>query len=557
MTMSVPYRLLSEGMPPPRSAGSFNFAADPRKARQWVAALPRANALATQQSLGNALDSLGSQRLDGATRLGVLEELRPAVGESIGLLKSEYASSPLPLDASRANAAYQVEWFHCAMAQSYRKAAVEICAPEGSIPMLRGGTVALALARSAWHFTQALAVAWRLYRAPADGVWQGLHRVHRFAVEQKLDTRQVADPLAGGSNELRVLYLRALLTAVTHPLAFSQAEQDLLWQVTSELATRSALLRMEPEGNAPPVPEDADRGPGSITLDEQPTRWLDISAFVAEVDAAISRQKDGFSSLMPARGNGVRVSVDMLLRLKRAFGLAAARTHARLPGGHVLRTVFGLSSLHFYLAGQRDFDAFLRQATQRTAQGRHEWAHTHTDASRVPIHEGRVLDQSLGGYRMAWAQANQIRARVGELVGLTLAEPEEMRPDWMLGVVRWLRYEDDGGLSAGVELVARRTGAIGLRVHGQDGFAREPVRAVEMESLVDEGEIHFLAPNSMDTGAARIEVVRDIAERGLVDAPQVEEILAGINLLVNAGDYALLRPLRVDQANPVPEQATT
>ena len=61
----------------------------------------------------------------------------------------------------------------------------------------------------------------------------------------------------------------------------------------------------------------------------------------------------------------------------------------------------------------------------------------------------------------------------------------------------------------------------------------------------------------MDTGAARIEVVRDIAERGLVDAPQVEEILAGINLLVNAGDYALLRPLRSDQATPQPEQATT
>jgi hypothetical protein len=556
--MSRPYRLLSDGMPPPRSAGSSSFAADPRKARQWVAALPRANAQATQQNLGQALDSLASHKLDGATRLGVLEELRPAIGESIAILKSEYWASPLPLDAARSNAAFQVESFHITLAQAYRKAAVEICAPEGNIPMLRGGTVALALARSAWHFTQALLVAWRLYRAPADGVWQGLHRVHRFAAEQKLDTRQVADPLAGGSSELRVIYLRALLVAVTHPLAFSQAEQDLLWQVTAELATRSSVVRMEPEGNAPPVPEDADKGPGSATLDEQATRWLDISAFVAEVDAAISRQKDGFSSLMPARGTGVRVSMDMLLRLKRAFGLAAARVHARLPGGHVLRTVFGLSSLHFYLAGQRDFDAFLKQATQRVSHPvRAEWAHTHTDASRVPVHEGRVLDQSLGGYRMAWAQANQVRARVGELVGLTLADSDELRPDWMLGVVRWLRYEDDGGLSAGIELVARRTGAIGLRVHGKDGFAREPVRAVEMESLTVEGEILYLAPNSMDTGAARIEVVRDIAERGLVEAPQVEEILAGINLLVNAGDYALLRPLRSDQATPQAEPATT
>jgi hypothetical protein len=556
--MSRSYRLLSEGMPPPRGVGTSSFSADPRKARQWVAALPRANALATQQSLGQALDSLASQRLDGAQRLGVLEELRPAIGESIGLLKADYSSSPLPLDAARSAAAQQVELFHCMLAQAYRKAAVEICAPEGSIPMLRGGTVALALARSAWHFSQALAVAWRVYRAPAEGVWQGLHRVHRFAQETKLDTRQVADPLDRGSTELRVLYLRALLMAVTHPLAFSQGEQDILWQITTDLAPRCSLLRMEPTGDAPAVPEDADRGPGSGTLDEQATRWLDIACFVAEVDSALSRQRDGFSNLVPARGIGVKVSVEMLLRLKRAFGLAAARAHARLPGGHVIRTVFGLSSLHFYLSGQRDFDAFMRQATQEASPAaRAEWAHTNTNATRVPVHEGRVLDQSLGGYRMAWAQASQIRARVGELVGMTLGEPEELRPDWMLGVVRWLRYEDDGGLSAGIELIARRTAAIGLRVHGKDGFAREPVRAVERESLWDEGEIHFLAPNSMDTGAARVEVVRDAAERGLAEVPQVEEILAGINLLLNAGDYALLRPLRTDQAVPVPEQAAS
>ncbi len=555
--MAKAYRLLSEGIPPPRGTGLSSFSADPRKARQWVAALPRANALATQQSLAQALDSLAGRRLDGAQRLGVLEELRPAIGESIGLLKSEYASSPLPLDAARAAAAQQVEYFHFTLAQAYRQSAVELCAPEGGIPMLRGGTVALALARSTWHFCQALAVAWRVYRAPADGTWQGLHRVQRFALESKLDTRQVADPLAGSPGETRLLYQQALLMAVTHPLAFSQGEQDVLWQITADMATRCAVTRQEPAASAPALTEDADRGPGAGALDEPPTRWLDISAFVAEVDAALTRQRDGFSSIVPTRGVGQRVPVEVLLRLKRAFGLAAARTHPRLPGGHAIRTVFGLSSLHFYLAGQRDFDAFLRQAAQRVAHAhRAEWARTNTDVSRVPIHEGRVLDQSLGGYRMAWAQASQIRARVGELVGLSLDEPE-LRPEWMLGVVRWLRYEDDGGLSAGIELISRRTAAIGLRVHGKDGFAGEPVRAVEMEALDGGGEVHFLAPNSMETGAARIEVVRDGAERGLEEAPQTEEILAGINLLLNAGDYALLRPLRTDPGEALPQRTVS
>lgn len=546
--MTQSFRLLSEGIPEPRSSGGATFSADARKIRLWIAALPRANALATQQSLAQALDSLAGQRLDGAQRLAVLEEMREAIAESIGLLKRDYAGSGLPLPAVKAAAAAQVEAFHLTLAHGYRKAAVEFCAPSGNIPMLRGGNVTLALARSMWHYSQALAVAWRVYRAPAPGVWQGLHRVHHFAVQHKLEGKPVEDKVAGAPVELRVVYLQSLLMAVTHPLAFSQLEQDSLWLGTQDFSRSCALLRSAPRANAPVVPEDADRGPGPVVVGETPTQWLDMGPFCAEVDAAIERQRDGFSSLMPARGLGIRVSLEMLQRLKRSFGLAAARTSKRLGASHALRTVFGLSSLHFYLAGRRDFESFMRQATLHIvhAPDRVEWARAGTDTSRIPSYEARVLDQSLGGYRLAWAQADQVRARVGELVGLTLADDDADEPEWMLGVVRWLRYEDDGGLSAGVELISRRTVAVGLRVHGKDGFAREPIRALEMESLAEGEEINFLAPNSLDAGATRIEVVRDSSNARMDGTAGVEEILAGVDVMLNAGDYALLRPLRHD-----------
>jgi len=543
--MSQTYRLLSEGMPGPRGAGASTFQADARKTRLWVAALPRANALATQQSLEMALDSLVGQRLDGSQRLSVLEELRSAIGESIGLLKREYAGSALPLAAAKASAAHQVEAFHLVLGHGYRMAAVDICSPSGNIPMLRSSSVATALARSAWHYLQALAVAWRVYRAPPAGAWQGLHRVRHFAIEHRLDTRPVDDALAGGPVEIRILYLQSLLMAITHPLAFSQVEQDLLWQCTRDFAGSCNLSRTLPGENAPVVPEDADRGPGPAVVGEPASQWLDMKAFCSEVDAALSRQADGHADLSPSRGTSLRMTVGMLERLRRSFGLSAARSQKRLPASHVLRTVFGLSSLHFYLAGQRDFESFMRQASQQIVHivDRASWAGAATDVSRVPVHEATVLDQSLGGYRMAWAHASQIRARVGELVGLTLADADEY-PEWMLGVIRWLRYEADGGLSAGIELVSRRTAAVGLRVHGSDGFTQEPIRALEMRSLADE-EINFLAPNTLDCGATRIEVVRDLVAGSENDA-RVEEILAGVDVLLNAGDYALLRPLRSD-----------
>lgn len=541
--MSHTYPLLGEGLPGSRGLGGGLFPADARKTRAWVQALPRANALATQQSLALALDSLAGQRLEGSQRLSVMEELRPTVGESISLLRREYAGSALPLAPAKAAAAQQVESFHLVMADGYRRAAVEMCAPSGNIPMLRSGTVATALARSCWHYSQALAVAWRVYRAPAPGVWLGLHRLYHFATETRLDVRAVEDALAGGPVEVRSLYLQALLMAISHPLAFSQMEQDQLWLCTREFAGRSTLTRNSPRDNAPVVPEDSDHGPGPGVVGEQASQWLDMSAFVTEVDSAIVRQHEGFSEILPARGNGIRMSVEVLDRLRRSFGLAAARVHRRLHARHTVRTVFGLSGLHFYLAGQRDFESFMRQAEQHIVHiiDRASWAGAATDASKVPVLEAFVLDQSLGGYRMAWAQANQIRARVGELVGLTFADADEY-PEWMLGVIRWLRYEADGGLSAGVELLSRRTAAVGLRVHGIEGES-EPIRAVEMHSI-DSGERQFLAPNSLDAGATRIEVVRD--DDGDPETPPIEEILAGVDVLLNAGDYALLRPLRPD-----------
>jgi hypothetical protein len=212
-----------------------------------------------------------------------------------------------------------------------------------------------------------------------------------------------------------------------------------------------------------------------------------------------------------------------------------------------MRSVFGLSALHFHLAGQRDFDAFMRHATQRIVHqpDRANWVGG--SGARVPVHDTQVLDQSLGGYRLAWEHADQIRARVGELVGLTLSDGDET-PEWMLGVIRWLRYENDGGLSAGVELLARNATAVGLRL--DDGS--EPLRALQMDAMGPDGEMNFLAPNTLDCGATRIEVVRDDSSCDHQGIAGVEEMLAGVDVLLNAGDYALLRPLRSDLVDAGP-----
>lgn len=536
--MSTAYQLLRADLPEGNSRHG-QFQTDPKKVKAWVEALPRANAAGTQQQLRQALESLAAQALSGGQRLAVLEELRPAVLEQATLLEGSYATSPLPLMPEHARAAEAAESFQLLLAHGYRGAVADLCAPSGSVGFLKGGSVALALVRAAGHYSRSLALVWRIYHPARPGAWQGLHRIYRFAAEVKLDGKAVEDGAgAGALRDVQSLYLQALLVSITNPYGYSQSEQDAMWSLVRAYLGRCTLSRSAPYDNAPVVPDDADHGPGTSRPGESNSLWINLKPFEDDVDNALSQLNDGFGELVPGRGASLRLSEDELWRLKRAFGLLAARRYARLSGSHMIDTVVGLSALHFHLSGQRDFDTFLRQSTQSQVHviDRAAWASAGGDAQRLPRIPAQVMDQSLGGYRLVWHTAEQARIRIGELVGLTFCEPDEV-PEWMVAVVRWLRYENDGSLSAGVELVSRRTAAVALRA-GND-VSSGPLRAVELSH--DSGERRFLAPSGLDGHAARIEVVLDAESSLFGEVVNVREHLADYHFTMNTGEYVVLQ----------------
>ena len=546
--MSESYRRLSQDLPAP--AGAPRFAAEAKKVKAWVAALPRANPQAAEQELARALDGLAAQRLEGGTRFAALEELRAAVMESAALLERQFAGLPMPLPPDKARAARVAEGFHLALGHGYRLAAAELCAPAGAVPFLKGGSVLQALQRAAWHYARALAAAWRIYRPAAPGAWQGLHRVHRFAASLKLERKPAEDKAAGGTFDIATLYVQALLMSAVNPYAFAQSEQDALWPIARSFAARCGLLDRQPDDLAPAVPDDADRGPGAG--EDSHALWLDLRPYAEEVERALSRVRDGQSELVPGPGPGVRVGNDLLIRLRRAFGQISARGPARLPAGHHLDTVLGLSGLHYFLAGQRDFDTFMRQSAAGTVHviAGAAWTQGTAAMTRVPRFTAKVLDQSLGGYRMAWDSADQARARVGELVGLNFGDGDEDTA-WMVGVMRWLRYEDDGGLSAGVELLSRRSRPVALRVTSADGGSRQVHRAVEIFPIEGNGGRCFVSNASVEPGS-RVEVIHDANSLVPEAGPRGPDLLAEVEVLLNAGDYVLLGE-KLPEAAPTPE----
>ena len=552
--MNEAYRRLRDGLPERHPSAPEAFPTEPRQVRAWVEALPRANQAATMRQLAGALRALNHQRMDGALRFQLVESLRPVVLDGMALLERQLQGATFPLSLQKGQAAEQLQSLHRLLGTGYREAIAEFCAPSGSVPFLRGKAVTQALERALYHGSRLLALAYYLYRTPPEGAWTELHILDAYARSVDLHRKPVDDIALRHPATPESGYGQAVLLALSNPYRFSQREQTDLWQVTRDLAEHCEFHEAQPLDETFAVAQDRDAGPGYIPEERAASGerllWFDVVPLAERLDAALAETPDGEVLLRFRRGHAVLGQADLLRRLRSGWSQASARTHSRVGAVHALDTVIGLSGLHFYLAGSQDFDSFMRRMRDLPPPSggeRAAWAHA-ADASGAPVARARVLDQSLGGYRLAWSASEQVRARVGELIGLAVSGDDDMR-EWMIGSVRWLRYDDEGGVHAGVELLARRGAAVAVRCVDGVGAAsvRPTLRAVALEPLDGDADAapRFLVPGVIDPHSREIEISRPVGDDG-DDGDDPEALLHQplqshrVRVLEQAADYVLL-----------------
>jgi cyclic-di-GMP-binding protein len=548
--MNQAYRDLREDLPA-RRAGAPAFPTDARRISAWVDALPRANQAQTQRQLLEAMQAINGMVLSGGQRLALLEQLRPVLLETTGVLARQTLLATFPLSASKALAMDQLIAFEHQLAVGYRLAVVELCASSGRVPLLRGGRVAEAIERALYHQSRSLTHAYALYQAPHAGAWRNLHALFRFAASHSLQDTPVVDAAGPGRLTPSLLYMQALLLALSNPYRFSQKEQMELWDLLRTFAGQVKLHPSRPGEDAFAIPVDSDDGPGYIAEERADDRgdllWLDLSGLRAVLDLPSIETGSGPVRLPIGRFT-VESSAELLRRLRSGWGTASSRHHQRLAAGHRLQSVVGLGGTHFHLADGMDFEAFISQtglAVQPATRERHDWTRA---VAAVPVFAADVLDQSLGGYRVRWPAEQQIKARVGELVGLSIDEHDEGR-QWMLGVVRWLRYAGDGSVDGGIELLARRARAIGVRSLDAPAEQRPRMRGIEYEALRSNGDhsgLHLIVPGTIETISGNIEVIRAFDPHGNDDQESLTERCHELRVVENAGDYLVVVVERED-----------
>ena len=543
--MSAFFERLAGGLPERHVPRRNSFASDPKSLRRWLAQLPLANPGATARLLISALREMNQLRIDAQQRLDALEMLRDPIGNIVTVLVKQVLGDSFPLPPQKHQLGQLAQDFEHELALGYCAVIHDLCAPAGAVPFLRGKSVALAATRAIQHRGGSLYQAYLRYLAPPAGAWQNLHDLFGFAVAVGADEKPVADP-HGDSTNVRLAYIHSLLFALANPYRFTQRENGDIYALIRMWAKHCELREGRAPAGAIAIRTDVDRGPGYLPEErEQPgaDSWsLESNGLLRFLESHLALLQPGTQTTeFGARGAAVSVATDFVVRIEHAWQSTSDRGHPRLPAGHVLDTVIGLHDLHYVLAGNMDFEGFLVK-TRGIAITLHEsdraavWAHAGGNVPRIRRLPARVLDQSLGGYRLVWEKAEGMRMRVGELVGLAAMADDDESRDWMVGAIRWLRIED-GGMQAGVELLARRAQPAAVRSYDEQGAPRAAMRALALEDLHGENATPVvLVPALFDRDATEVELTRPGDPFSWPVEPSIET-LRGLRASDNGGGY--------------------
>ncbi|HEX7130632.1 MAG TPA: hypothetical protein VF217_11300 [Rhodanobacteraceae bacterium] len=526
--MNDSYLRLIEDLPP-RVAPERGQVVGARAMRDFVERLPLANPAQAARDLAGILAAMEATRWPAGERIEALEALRAPVAGLCEGIEQALGVESHPLPPAKEKLVETARAFHRGLARNYALALHELCG-DGKLPMFKGKAAATAAVRAVTHLGIVLQWSYRLYRTPPPGAWRRLHALHRFAQQIGVADKPVPDALPDGAElDVQQAYSHALLLALSNPYRFSARELREAWLLTRCLAPYCGLGPAA--GAAIAVDENSDDGPGYVpeerALAQEGIFAVDLAPLKRFLEDHAALQPPGIErlSFRQRGGQGVEVPLAFLHRLRSSWAGAAERGFVRLGAGHALDVVIGLHALHFVLAGHSDFSTFMQRIRGNTiALGSREQAASWTagaDSTRPQILSAHVLDQSLGGYRLQLESAGALRIRVGEAIGLAPAAEEGEAQEWMIGLVRWLRTDDDN-VFAGVELLARRAHAAGVRLSVDGDDLRAPQRAVVMQDRKREA-VQLLVAHLFDQRATAIELTLPADPANWASRPSVRE----------------------------------
>lgn len=450
--------------------GSLRFS-NAANCQQWIDTLPLTNVQQVQQMLFEQLSALGAAEIAPIERLKILETLKETVAFVQGEAAKRYAGKPLPLENAEAAVWTNVialwqelsrNYHHCLKA--YREGDLAI-APHA----------ALVTMRAIRHLGDVLFDHYRAYRQVPGAAWRSLHELYALAEQHGFARIRVADSFAqiDPDSSCAESYAQVLLTHLANPYSLSVRQITFVRRWLDKWAALIGLSNQPlPPSPIPQLVVDLGSSCGIAFEHERDPqgglRYLDLEQLSKTLRQSINLLKQGQTPEQLGLGDDARQpgceNLMMLLYVQWCRA-GTARAEDRLPVSETASVCFGIAAAHHQVNGGRAF----RQPGELTSREKQDLdtygfivrvEHETGAGQGVSAETWQIVNHSASGF-MCMLRTPDGSGRVSH--NQLLAVRRQSGKEFHVGMVQWIRIEENNEMHCGVRLFPGVPRAISVR----------------------------------------------------------------------------------------------
>lgn len=445
---------------------------DSASCKRWIEQLTLTNVQLTQQALTGQLSSLAAAHVAPLERLKILEALREPVYFVQGESSKRYASRPLPLEEGEKVVWSNVIALWQEMSRNYQQCLRAY--REGDLAI--APYAALITMRCLRLLGSMLHDHYRIYRQPPHALWRALHEMYSFAENHGFARIRVQDSFTqrDPDSSCAESYVQVLLAHLANPFALSVRQMAFVSRWLERWANLIGLATQPPPTS--PIPTlvvDLTSAAGvSVGTGEESQphcRYLDLEQLSKTLRQTINLLKQGQSPGQLGLGEDARQPgcENLLMVLYVQWCRAGtARAEDRSEGEEPANVSFGLVGAHMHVGGGREFrqpgDLSSREKQDLDTYGyitrpEHDAS---VAASAQALQSWQILNHSASGFMcMQRDPAGSGRVSHNQMLAVRRAGSRHFH----VGMVQWLRMEENGEICCGVRLFPGAPQAISVR----------------------------------------------------------------------------------------------
>ncbi|MEG0482701.1 MAG: GTPase [Acinetobacter sp.] len=345
-----------------------------------------------------------------------------------------------------------------------------------------------------------------LYSGPLSKQWLTTHYLYELSIKNQefnININQLQGTHFTIQN-IQQAYAQVLLLDIFNTHQIRPSETQALYHCTFDwvklvqiLPRETALSRYVVDGSKdiPPI-YNRKQHPNFRT-----SLYISTQNLLEHINLTIHKDAEYMS-----KNEQIYLSPALKFHVQNVLGTNSERQQERYEYTAQLEICFSLQTAHFYLSKAKNFYetldinnnfVFQSESNKHSAIATGSSSASNTmqikslDRESKQIYQAQVIDISINGYRVRWANETPRNLRTGEFILLN----ENLQNKWRGAIIRWIKQSTNKSFEVGLEILAQDIYPCAVKVPAdRSAFNYHPCLMVKVPNL-NESNISIILPN--------------------------------------------------------------